>query len=92
MRRLTERVKYGIKEELMPLMDLEQIGRVRARTFYENGYRTAEEVRSASQEELKDLPGVGERISSVGEEKGRGGDGVGEVEMSDESQSSLQDF
>jgi len=38
------RLRYGIKEELLDLVRLEQIGRVRARMLYDNGIETAAEI------------------------------------------------
>ncbi|RZN33260.1 MAG: ATP-dependent DNA helicase [Methanosarcinales archaeon] len=39
-RELTERLKYGIKSELLPLVTIRGIGRARARTLHEAGYTT----------------------------------------------------
>lgn len=85
LRNLTKRVKHGVKDELMPLMELEQVGRKRARTFYEHGYEIAEDVQEASQEELKELPGIGKKISSVAEDPEK-------EEEDEEPQTSLADF
>jgi len=49
---LRNRVKYGIKEELISLSHLKGIGRVRARLLYENGYKHATDLKSASAEDL----------------------------------------
>ena len=43
------RMRYGIKEELLDLVRLEQIGRVRARTLFMNGIRTVSEIRKNQQ-------------------------------------------
>jgi helicase len=40
------RLRYGIKEELLDLVRLEQVGRVRARTMYINGIRTVADMRN----------------------------------------------
>ncbi len=39
------RLRYGIKEELLDLVRLQQIGRVRARMLYSNGIRDIESIR-----------------------------------------------
>ncbi|HVC58526.1 MAG TPA: DEAD/DEAH box helicase [Candidatus Acidoferrales bacterium] len=39
------RMRYGIKEELLDLVRLEQIGRARARTLYTNGITSVKEIR-----------------------------------------------
>ena len=41
------RLKYGIKEELLNLVRLEQIGRVRARALFNNGIHTIEDIRNS---------------------------------------------
>ncbi len=64
LKTLTFRIKNGIKEELLPLMKLELVGRVRARTLFEAGFKTPEDVRSASPEQLRHLPGIGDKLSS----------------------------
>lgn len=68
--KINKRMKHGIKRELIPLTDIENVGRVRARILYDAGYETAREVANASKEELKALPGIGKKISSevAGEE------------------------
>ncbi|MCL4379671.1 MAG: DEAD/DEAH box helicase [Candidatus Marsarchaeota archaeon] len=40
------RLRYGIKEELLDLVRLQQIGRARARTLYMNGIRSVNDVRN----------------------------------------------
>lgn len=68
--KINKRMKHGIKRELIPLTDIENVGRVRARILYDAGYETARDVANASKEELKALPGIGKKISSevAGEE------------------------
>lgn len=64
LRTLTLRVKNGIREELLPLMELPQIGRIRARTLYVAGYLTPDAVLKASPGDLAKLPGFGDRLAS----------------------------
>lgn len=40
IRKLRIRLKYGVKEELLPLLKLKNIGRIRARSMYKNGLKT----------------------------------------------------
>ncbi len=49
---LRVRVRYGIKAELLDLISLEQIGRVRARMLFDNGIRSRKEMRSEKAREL----------------------------------------
>ncbi|MFO8109074.1 MAG: DEAD/DEAH box helicase [Thermoplasmata archaeon] len=64
LKTLTIRVKNGVREELLPLMKLRQIGRVRARTLFEAGYHRPEDVLSATAGELSKLPGIGDKLAS----------------------------
>ncbi|MGC8538614.1 MAG: DEAD/DEAH box helicase [Candidatus Micrarchaeia archaeon] len=42
---LRARVRYGIREELLDLIQLEQVGRVRARLLYNNGIKRVSDLR-----------------------------------------------
>jgi helicase len=54
---LTERVTKGIKRELLPIVKLEGIGRVRGRTLFNAGYREIEDIKHATIDELVMLLG-----------------------------------
>jgi len=60
---LIERVSKGIKKELLPIVKLEGIGRVRGRIIYNAGYKTIEDIRHASLEDLTNLPLIGPRVA-----------------------------
>jgi helicase len=60
---LVERVSRGIKKELLPIVQLEGVGRVRGRIIFDAGYRTIEDLKHASIEELTNLPTVGPRLA-----------------------------
>ena len=60
---LVERVGKGIKRELMPIVALEGVGRVRGRIIFNAGYQTVEDLKHASIEELTNLPSVGPRLA-----------------------------
>ncbi len=60
---LVERVSKGIKKELLPLVRLEGVGRVRGRIMFNAGYQTIEDVKGASMEELSNLPLMGPRLA-----------------------------
>jgi helicase len=60
---LIERVSKGIKKELLPIVKLEGIGRVRGRIIYNAGYKTIEDVKHATLEELTNLPLIGPRVA-----------------------------
>ncbi len=57
MKKIRIRVKYGVKEELLPLVRLRGIGRVRARMLYNNGITSIEKLRKIPLESLEKLTG-----------------------------------
>lgn len=63
IRRLMERVRYGVREELLELVQLEGIGRVRARSLFRGGFRTLKDVAGASEADLASLPYIGREIA-----------------------------
>ncbi len=59
LRELIERVKHGIKSELISLTRLEGIGRVRARALYQAGFKTIEDLSKAPLNVLINVPTIG---------------------------------
>jgi len=51
------RLKHGAKEELLPLLKLKDIGRVRSRIMFKNGIRTITDVKNAEYTKLAYLLG-----------------------------------
>ena len=60
---MVERVSKGIKKELLPIVQLEGVGRVRGRIIFNAGYQTIADIKHASVEELTNLPSVGPRLA-----------------------------
>jgi helicase len=60
---LIERVTKGIKKELLPIVKLEGVGRVRGRIIYNAGYKTIEDVKHAPLDDLTNLPLIGPRLA-----------------------------
>ncbi len=60
---LVERVDKGIKRELLPIVALEGVGRVRGRIIFNAGYQTIEDLKHATIEDLTNLPSVGPRLA-----------------------------
>jgi helicase len=60
---LVERVSKGIKNELLPIVALEGVGRVRGRIIFNAGFQTIADIKHASVEELTNLPSVGPRLA-----------------------------
>lgn len=57
------RLRYGVKEELLPLIKLEGIGRVRARKLHKAGIKDLGDIRKAPIETLKRLLGDAVAVS-----------------------------
>ena len=57
------RILYGIKEELIDLVGLQGIGRIRARMLYNAGFHKVEDVRKATLKSLTSVPTIGTTIA-----------------------------
>jgi len=69
--KLIMRIRYGCKEELLNLVQLYGIGRVRARALYKRGFKTIQDLRRASVETLASIPTIGKSIAkSIKEQVG----------------------
>ena len=58
-RTLEERLKYGVKEEVLELTRIKGVGRVRARLLYQHGYKSVADLRKARIEDLVRIPTIG---------------------------------
>jgi len=69
--KLIMRVRYGCKEELLNLVQLYGIGRVRARALYKRGFKTINDLKRVSIETLASIPTIGKSIAkSIKEQVG----------------------
>jgi helicase len=60
---LMKRIEKGVKKELLPLVKLEGIGRIRGRILYNSGYKTIEDIKKVSIQDLMNLPLIGPRLA-----------------------------
>jgi ATP-dependent DNA helicase len=60
---LRTRIRYGVKEELLPLVALEGVGRVRARTLYAAGLTDIGKIAKAAQSKLASIPKIGPAVA-----------------------------
>ena len=58
LRKLRVRSKYGVREELIPLVRLKGIGRIRSRRLFNNGLDSLDKLRKVSVERLSGVVGV----------------------------------
>jgi len=57
------RCTKGVKSELVPLVELEGVGRIRARSLFNAGYRTLDDLKHASVTDLMNVPLIGPSIA-----------------------------
>jgi helicase len=69
-RELTERVQYGINRELVDLVQLKDIGRVRARKLFDAGFQSRKDVKKADFELIATLLESERRAENVFEQLG----------------------
>ncbi len=70
--KLIPRLQYGIKEELLPLVQLRGVGRVRARNLRKAGYQTPRDLQKASAGDLSRIPTIGNSLAiSIKEQLGK---------------------
>ncbi len=63
LRKLHERVRHGIREELLELVQLRGIGRVRARSLFRAGYQKLVGIKQATEQELARVSYIGAEIA-----------------------------
>jgi len=61
VKKLEERIKHGVSEELVPLVSIKGVGRVRARKLHSAGLRKPLEVKKAGVEKLSSI--IGEKTA-----------------------------
>lgn len=57
------RCAKGVKAELVPLVELEGVGRVRARSLFSTGYRNLDDLKRASVTDLMNVPLIGPSLA-----------------------------
>ncbi len=91
--RLMPRIRYGVKEELLPLVDLRGVGRVRARALFERGHRKPEDLRRIGVDQLARIPTIGPAIArSILSQLGRREEPEEAEEERSDGQYALYDF
>jgi len=60
---LMERIEKGVEKELLPIVKLEGVGRIRGRILYNAGYKTIEDIKHAAIGDLVSLPLIGPKLA-----------------------------
>lgn len=63
LQKLRNRVHYGIKEELLELVQLKGIGRIRARSLFEKGFNKLSQLKYLSIDDLAKVPQIGKTLA-----------------------------
>ena len=95
LRKLRDRVRYGVTDKLLPLVRLRGIGRVRARVLYKSGFPTVASLKRAPVSKLVEIPLIGPRLAKVIKEQVGGvvdEDEWKRLETASSEQRSLTDF
>ncbi len=61
---LMTRIRYGVRRELLELVKLRGVGRARARSLFDNGVRTFEDVRELEIGKLARIPKIGDILAT----------------------------
>jgi helicase len=95
VKRLQLRVNHGVKEELLPLVSLRGIGRVRARRLFAHGFKTLEDIKDADVRALSRVELIGKKLAESIKRQAEGKDekaGNNEETTKEEDQKTLIDF
>jgi helicase len=60
---LIERIEKGVKKELLPIVKLEGVGRVRGRIIYNAGFKMTEDIKHAPIKSIMNLPLIGPTLA-----------------------------
>ena len=60
---LVLRIRYGCRKELLNLIQLKGIGRVRARALYNAGFHTVNSLRGVPLERIASIPSIGKKLA-----------------------------
>ncbi len=61
---LRKRMRYGVKEELLELTSLKNVGRIRARILFENGFRHLSDFHKTTETKLASIDQIGKSLAS----------------------------
>ena len=62
--KLVSRIAYGVSEELLDLVSLTGIGRVRARSLFKHGYTDKDSLRAVDEKMLARIPSIGPGLAA----------------------------
>jgi len=93
IRRVRTRINYGVKEELLDLVKLAGVGRIRARRLYDAGLKNTRDLASVKIEELSKIPTIGKEIAKkIKKQLSNTTEDNTSLLFSNDRQTSLKDF
>jgi len=94
LRELEMRVRHGVGRELLELVGLKGIGRIRARNLYENGFTSIQALRRGDVSALARVPSIGTKLAMKIKETVGGKLKAKDLKAArrDEVQTTLEDF
>ena len=63
LEQLRTRITHGVRRELLPLLALPGVGRIRARALFNHGFAAPDVFATATEVELARVPGIGPRLA-----------------------------
>ena len=57
------RISNGVRKELLPLLEIDSIGRVRARSLFNAGFTSQSSIRDSKPSDLSEIPGIGTKLA-----------------------------
>ena len=57
------RITNGVRKELLPLLEIDSIGRVRARSLFNAGFTSQSSIRDSKPSDLSEIPGIGKKLA-----------------------------
>ena len=57
------RVNNGVRKELLPLLEIDSVGRVRARSLFNAGFTSQSSIKDAKPSDLSKIPGIGTTLA-----------------------------
>lgn len=61
--KLMTRMRYGVREDILELVELKGVGRVRARSLYKKGFTTWEKIKEADMHSISAVVGIGDTMA-----------------------------
>ncbi|MEE9611553.1 MAG: DEAD/DEAH box helicase [Desulfatiglandales bacterium] len=79
---LHNRLRHGVKKELLELVSLRGVGRARARNLFARGFKTLDDIKKADVKKLSEVRLIGQKMAESIKDQASGGD-AGQTDIED---------